>query len=220
MALLRLRKAPAKELTFEQLIEQQVDGLYRAAMRYTRDPQRAEDLVHDTVVRALRFRDSFKMGTNFKAWIYTILTNTFIHKYRRQQREREILNGAHRADVEQRLHSDSAREAARSPENTYLRDMLSDDVLKALDSLAEDYRTVIVLCDLEGLSYKEIAEVIDRPVGTVMSRLYRGRRILEDKLKAVALEQGLIKEEASDDSNGGQSSDVLDINRFRRRRRA
>ena len=218
MALLSLRKPPVKELTFEQLIEQHVDGLYRAAMRYTRDPQRAEDLVHDTVVRALRFRDSFTMGTNFKAWIYTILTNTFIHKYRRQQREREILNGAHRADVEQRLHSDKARDAARSPENNYHKDMLSDDVLHALDSLAEDYRTVIVLCDLEGLSYKEVAEVIDRPVGTVMSRLYRGRRILEGKLQAVAREQGLIKDEASDTSES--SSDVLDINRFRRRRPA
>lgn len=220
MALLSLRKPPVKELTFEQLIEQQIDGLYRAAMRYTRDPQRAEDLVHDTVVRALRFRDSFKMGTNFKAWIYTILTNTFIHKYRRQQREREILNGAHRADVEQRFHSDAARDAAHSPENTYLKNMLSDDVLHALDSLAEDYRTVIVLCDLEGLSYKEIAEVIDRPVGTVMSRLYRGRRILEGKLRAVAAERGLIKPEASDESEGAESSDVLDINRFRRRRPA
>ena len=220
MALLSLRKPPVKELTFEQLIEQNVDGLYRAAMRYTRAPQRAEALVHDTVVRALRFRDSFKMGTNFKAWIYTILTNTFIHKYRRQQREREILNGSHRADVEQRLHSDAARDAATSPENTYLRNMLSDDVLHALDSLAEDYRTVIVLCDLEGLSYKEIAEVIDRPVGTVMSRLYRGRRILEGKLRAGAAEQGLIKGESSEEAEQAKGSDVLDINRFRRRRRA
>ena len=118
MALLRLRKPPVKELTFEQLIEQHVDGLYRAAMRYTRDPQRAEDLVHDTVVRALRFRDSFTMGTNFKAWIYTILTNTFIHKYRRQQREREGARAASARSAARRTCHSSTRKSPRAGAGT------------------------------------------------------------------------------------------------------
>jgi RNA polymerase sigma-70 factor (ECF subfamily) len=215
--MLRLRKPPTSQETFEDLIQVHLDGLYGAALRYTRQPQAAEDLVHDTVVRALRFKESFEMGTNFKAWIYTILTNTFIHKYRRSQREREILNGTTRRDVESRLHSEESREAAHNPENSYLRDMLSDDVLAALDDLPEDYRTVIVLCDLEGLSYKQIAEAIDRPVGTVMSRLYCGRRTLETKLRGLAKERGIIKGDSESDS---ESDKVLDMNRFRRRREA
>ena len=127
------------------------------------------------------------------------------------------MNGPPRRDVESRLHSEESREAAQNPENSYLRDMLSDDVLAALDDLPEDYRTVIVLCDLEGLSYKQIAEAIDRPVGTVMSRLYRGRRTLETKLRGLAKERGIIKGEADTDSD---SEKVLDMNRFRRRREA
>lgn len=216
--MLRLRKPLTTQETFEDLLQSHLDGLYGAALRYTREPQAAEDLVHDTAVRALRFKDSFEMGTNFKAWIYTILTNTFIHKYRRRQREREILGGVTRRDVENRLHSEDSRSAAQDPENSYLRDMLSDDVLAALDALPEEYRMVIVLCDLQGLSYKEIADAIDRPVGTVMSRLYRGRRTLEAKLRGVAIERGILKGEAALLDSDGEK--VLDINRFRRRREA
>ncbi|MEL6544472.1 MAG: sigma-70 family RNA polymerase sigma factor, partial [Myxococcota bacterium] len=175
---------------FGELIEQHTDGLYRVALRYTRDPAAAEDLVHDTVVRALRFKDRFEMGTNFKAWVYTILTHTFIHRYRRQKREREILDGATRDDVARNLRSDEAKRLCETPERSYFEDLLSDDVVHALDELPEDFRKVVVLCDIEGLSYKEIADVVGCPVGTVMSRLYRGRRMLEEKLVGLAVEQG------------------------------
>ncbi|MCK5687957.1 sigma-70 family RNA polymerase sigma factor [Myxococcota bacterium] len=191
LQLSRFRKPKADD--FEALISEHLDGMYAVALRYTRNSAQAEDLVQDTVLRALRFRDRFEPGTNFKAWSYKILTNIFIHHYRRSKREREILEGATRGDVQDLLESPTGRAFANDPENAYLENMLSDEVLEALDSLSEEFRTVVVLCDIEGLSYKEIAEVVERPVGTVMSRLYRGRRILEEKLKTLAIERGIMR---------------------------
>lgn len=215
MSLLSFRKRRRSTDEFGELIEQHMDGLYRVALRYTRQPAAAEDLVHDTVVRALRFRDRFEMGTNFKAWIYTILTHTFIHRYRRQKREREILDGSTRDDVARNLRSDEARRMCEAPERAYFKDLLSDDVVHALDDLPEDFRKVVVLCDIEGLSYKEIADVVGCPVGTVMSRLYRGRRILEEKLVGLAVEQGIVRPEAEEET---ADASVLDLKSFRRRR--
>lgn len=207
----------AKQLDeFQSLIEQNLDGMFRVALRYTRDRAHAEDLVHDTIVRALRFQDRFERGTNFKAWIYTVLTHTFIHRYRRQKREREILEGVTQEDVASQLRSDASRELAAHPEVAYIEHMLSDDVVNALDGLPEDFRTVVVLCDLEGLSYKDIAEAVDCPVGTVMSRLYRGRRLLEQKLAGLAVERGIIKPGARE--TAAEQQRVLDLNAFRRRR--
>lgn len=206
----------AKQLDeFQGLIEQHLDGMFRVALRYTRDKALAEDLVHDTVVRALRFQDKFERGTNFKAWIYTVLTHTFIHRYRRQKREREILEGATQEDVASNLRSEASRELAAHPEAAYVEHMLSDDVVKALDSLPEDFRSVVVLCDLEGLAYKDIAEAVDVPVGTVMSRLYRGRRLLEQKLAGLAVERGIIKPGTVVPEEQQQ---VLDLQAFKRRK--
>jgi len=216
MSLLGLRK-PHQLDEFESLIASHLDGLFGVALRYTRDRALAEDLVQDTVVRALRFRDRFEPGTNFKAWVYTILTHTFIHRYRRQKREREILDGQNRVDVDRQLHSEQSRELAMRPEAAYLENLLSDDVLKALDSIPDDFRTVVVLCDIEGLSYKDIADVVGCPVGTVMSRLYRGRRMLEGKLVGLALEQGIVRPKRDESSASGQPQ-VLDITTFRRRK--
>lgn len=199
---------------FGALIEQHMDGMYRVAMGYTRDPAQAEDLVHDTVVRALRFRERFELGTNFKAWIYTVLTHTFIHRYRRSKREREILEGSSSVDVARNLRSENEMEQARAPEHAFFDRLLSDDVVSALDGLPEEFREVVVLCDIEGLSYKEIADVVGRPVGTVMSRLYRGRRMLEGKLTSLAVEQGILKSEDSTE----QDREVLDLRTYRRRR--
>lgn len=220
MSLLNFRKNQPEIDEFEGLLEAQLDGLYSVALRYTRDPAQAEDLVHDTAVRALRFRDRFEPGSNFKAWIYTILTNTFIHRYRRQKREREILEGASRDDVERQLRSESARDLAREPEHAYLEQLLSDDVIAALDELPEDFRTVVVLCDIEGLSYKDIADVLQCPVGTVMSRLYRARRLLERKLANLAVERGILKpgSQTAPEDEEEVEEPILDINAFRRRK--
>ncbi len=179
---------------FEKLLEAQLRGLHSVALRYTRDNALAEDLVHDTAVRALRFRDRFEVGSNFKAWIYTILTNTFIHRYRRQKREREIVEGASRGDVERLLRSDTSRDLAMNPENSYFKQQLSDDVVRALADLPEDFRAVVVMCDIEGQSYRDIADVLACPVGTVMSRLYRARRLLERKLGNLAAERGIVRQ--------------------------
>ena len=213
MQLIPFRKKQHKPNEFHDLVEEHLNGMYGVALRYTRDPQMANDLVQDTVVRALRFQDRFEMGTNFKAWVYTILTRTFIHKYRRSKREREILGGASRADVTTRFHSTKSQQASQAPEATYLYNVLSDDVLHALDDLPEDFKTVVVLCDVEGLSYKEIAEVVDCPVGTVMSRLYRGRRILEKKLRQTAIDQGIIRPEPVEEP------EVITLSEFRRQKR-
>lgn len=220
MALLSLRKPSDHGEDFESLLENHLDGMYRLALRYTRDPAMAEDLVHDAAVRALRFRDRFELGTNFRAWIYTILTHTFIHRYRRQKREREVLDGVSRLDVQRNLRSESTASWTDAPESAYFDRLLSDDVVKALDALPEDYRTVVTLCDLEGLSYKEIADVMGCPVGTVMSRLYRGRRQLERQLHALAVERGIIKgtPDGVETAESGGEEAILDISVFRRRR--
>lgn len=199
----------------ENLIESHLDGLYSTALRYTRDRALAEDLVQDTVVRALRFRERFELGTNFKAWIYTILTHTFILRYRRHKREREILDGHTRVDVDRELHSEQSRDMAMRPEAAYLDHLLSDDVQKALDALPDDFRIVVVLCDIEGLSYRDISAMLDCPTGTVMSRLYRGRRLLEEKLVGLAVERGIVRRKPD---TVAESSGVLDINTFRRRK--
>ncbi|RYF47655.1 MAG: sigma-70 family RNA polymerase sigma factor, partial [Cytophagaceae bacterium] len=180
---------------FEAQLEAQLDGLYNVALRYTRNPAMAEDLVHDTAVRALRFKERFEEGSNFKAWIYTILTNTFINRYRRQKREREIIEGSTRDDVEIQMRSDVTRDTARQPEAAYLEQMMSDDVIAALDDLPEEFRAVVVLCDVEGMSYRDIADVVHCPVGTVMSRLFRARKLLKRKLSGVAKERGILRGE-------------------------
>ncbi len=219
----RLRKKDAAELeTFEDLLESNLTGLYRVALSLTKNPVLAEDLVHDTCVRALRFKDRFEMGTNFRAWIFTVQHHTFIHRYRRKKREREILEGATRGDVQHQFTSDQARAKAMDPENAYLDSLLSDDVLVALEAIPADYRMVVTLCDLEGLSYKEIADIIEAPVGTVMSRLYRGRRLLEKRLRHVAIERGILKAD-SGDSQTTESADaiepstVVELKKYRRR---
>ncbi|HET6346109.1 MAG TPA: sigma-70 family RNA polymerase sigma factor [Myxococcota bacterium] len=183
-------------LTFEDLLEGQLDGLYRAALGYTRNATQAEDLTHDTVLRALRYRSGFRMGTNFKAWIYTILTNTFIERYRRRQRERQVLEDVEHHDAETAFWSAPAREAGQDVEESYLQDTLSDDVLAALNTLPDHMRTVVVLREFEDLSYKEIADVLDCPAGTVMSRLFRARRMLEPLLADVAAERGIFRRAA------------------------
>jgi RNA polymerase sigma-70 factor (ECF subfamily) len=216
MAVLPFRQKERDRQEFDGLVESNLDGLYRVALRYTRDPARAEDLVQDTVVRALRFREHFELGTNFKAWIYTVLTHTFIHGYRRRKREREILEGVSREDVERQLRSESTELALTRPEEVYLDRLLSDDVVHALDALPEEFRMVVVLCDVEGLSYREIAETLDCPVGTVMSRLYRGRRLLEEKLYHLARERGVVREEQ--ETPPAPQRSVVDLHAFRRRR--
>ena len=157
--------------------------------RYARD---AEDLMQDAFMRAYRFFDRFERGTNFKAWLFRILTNTFINNYRRNVRERSLADEGERQSVEAQLFSAGATEAAQSPEDAMLERMASADVLKAIDDLPIDFRMAVILADLQEFSYKEVAEILDVPVGTVMSRLFRGRRLLRRGLA----DQGAVGENA------------------------
>ncbi len=195
---------------FQELALKHLDPLYSAALRLTKNDRDAEDLVQDTFLRAYRFFEKFERGTNMKAWLFKILTNTFINRYRRSVKERNIVEGTERDAVHERFVSRDAAEYASNPEQYFFDRLLSDDVLRAVDSLPVDFRMVVILADLQEFSYKEIAEILDVPVGTVMSRLYRGRRLLQKALANYAVASGVLQ-----DPGDGQS---IDLEAYRRRR--
>src|SRR5438309_11826844 len=178
---------------FEGLALEHIDPLYSAALRLTKNERDAEDLVQDCFLRAYRFFDKFERGTNIKAWLFKILTNTFINRYRRNVKERSIVEGSERDAVHERFISREATEYAANPEQFFFDRLLSDDVLRAVDALPIDFRLVVILADLQEFSYKEIAEILDCPVGTVMSRLYRGRKLLQKNLLAYAVASGVVQ---------------------------
>ena len=180
---------------FEKEALPHVDALFSVGYRLTRNERDAEDLVQDTLLRGFRFFHRFESGTNCKAWLFKILHNTFVNKYRRRVREREVAGALEAGGGAGPTVSQQALDASRDPEHAILEGMLSDDVKRALDALPEDFRLAVVLCDLEELSYREIAEVMECPVGTVMSRLHRGRRLLQDMLRSYAIERGIVKSE-------------------------
>ncbi len=178
--------------TFESVALVHLDSLYATGLRMTRDPRDAEDLVQDTLLCAYRFFHRFEPGTNCKAWLFKILTNTFINKYRKRVREREVKDTLDHEETPSLMSQDVAS-ASRDPEGQFVGSMLADDVRQALEAVPSEYRLAVVLCDVEGFSYKEIADVMDCPVGTVMSRLHRGRRLLQRTLRDYAVRAGVLK---------------------------
>lgn len=202
---------------FERLAMEHVDALYSAALRLTRNERDAEDLVQDTLVRAYRFFDKFERGTNIKAWLFKILTNTFINRYRRKAKERSVIEGVEQQTVTERFFSRDMSDLSDDPETYIFERLLSDDVLRAIDDLPLDFRLAVILADIQEFSYKEIAEIVGCPVGTVMSRLFRGRRLLQKKLASYATEHGILPETAGD---GEEGEDVTDLTEYRRRRKA
>ncbi|MHA6600673.1 RNA polymerase sigma-70 factor, ECF subfamily [Corynebacterium coyleae] len=168
-----------------------LDQLYGGALRMTRNPQDAEDLVQETYLKAYKNFDSFTPGTNLKAWLYRIMTNTYINSYRKKQR-RPLETSADEV-TDYQLYSSSSHDSTglESAEVEALKAMPNSRISEALNALNEDYRMVVYYADVEGLAYKEIAEVLDIPMGTVMSRLHRGRKQLRAMLKDVAKERGI-----------------------------
>ena len=188
--------------------------LFGAALRLTKNARDAEDLVQDTYLKAFKSFASFERGTNVRAWLFRIQMNTFINRYRRRVRERELMDSSKLDETLLRnFESEAQKEALNSPEDFYLSKMLSDEVLKALDELPVDFRTVVMLADVEGFSYKDIAEMVGCPIGTVMSRLFRGRKLLQALLYGYALEEGIIR------ARPGERGAPLDLEAYRRRKK-
>src|SRR5688500_14179677 len=184
-------------------------SLYSAAMRMTRNRADAEDLVQETYLKAYRGFGGFTEGTNLKAWLYRILTNTFINRYRSQKRRPEETDLGEVEDfyLYRRLGGLEEARASRSAEDELLDLFTDTEVKEALESLPEQFRIAVLLADVEGFSYKEIAEILDIPIGTVMSRLHRGRKALQKRLYNFASERGLLPRGDSGERDTDTSDD-------------
>ena len=184
----------ADQATFAEDAMPLMDGLYSAAMRMTRNAADAEDLVQETYLKAYRAYERFEVGTNLKAWMYRILTNSYINDYRKKQRrpDESDIDDVEDLFLYRRLGGAETATLSRSAEDE-LMDLFGEDEVKvALEDLPEHYRLPIVLADVEGFAYKEIAEILDVPIGPVMSRLHRGRKQLQKRLYAFAEEHRLL----------------------------
>ena len=179
---------------FEELAMEHMSSLYNAALRMTRNPSDAEDLVQETYLKAYRAFDSFQEGTNLKAWLYRILTNTFINTYRAKKRrpDETDIEDLENLYLFRRLGGLEGATAGRSAEDEVLDHFTEAEVKEAVESLPEQFRLAVLLGDVEGFSYKEIAEILDIPIGTVMSRLHRGRRALQKRLYEFGRQRGLV----------------------------
>ena len=181
----------ADQANFERDAMQYAPQLYSAALRMTRNPADAEDVVQETFLKAYRAYHSYTEGTNLKAWLYRILTNTYINKYRKAQRRPSEVELGELQDLYLYKRLGEASGASQSAEADMLDEFVDTDVIDALESLPETFRLPVLLADVDGFSYKEIAEMLDIPIGTVMSRLHRGRKALQKKLWDVAQEHGI-----------------------------
>ncbi len=211
MALSNQHVDPARE-EFEREALKHLDALYGAALRLTRSASDAEDLVQDSFVKAYRFYDRFEPGTNMKAWLFRILTNTFINKYRRSTRERRVLEGREAEPVGEGVMSRAAMRTLTDPVSEAHRRIITAEIQEALDSLPEDYRVMILLADVEELSYKEIATIVGCPIGTVMSRLHRARKRMQRRLLDQAVQLGIVEEPAT--------AEPVSLEDYRRRKEA
>jgi len=184
----------ADQATFADQAMEFMPALYTAALRMTRNAAEAEDLVQETYLKAYRAFGSFEQGTNLKAWLYKILTNTFINAYRSRRRrpEQTEIEDVEDLYLYRRLGGLEGATAGRSAEEEVLDHFTDSDVKEALESLPETFRMAVLLADVEGFSYREIADIMEIPIGTVMSRLHRGRRALQKALLEFGMERGLV----------------------------
>jgi len=203
---------------FERAVLLHSANLLAVATRLSRNRSDAEDLVQDTLVKALRARQQYEAGTNLKAWLLKILKNTFINRYRRGGLERTILDGPDADPLADGWIGAATLRAVRDPEGQVLRPVLEREISAALDAVPEEFRLVVVLADVEELSYKEIADVVGCPIGTVMSRLHRGRRLLQGRLIEQARMLGLVPEAVEKDET--KETEPLELEAYRKRRQS
>jgi RNA polymerase sigma-70 factor (ECF subfamily) len=195
-----------------------LDAMYGVACKLTRNPTEAEDLVQDAFVKAMRARDQFHAGTNLKAWLFRILTNTFINKYRRGGLERAVLDGPDADPLADGWVSASTMRQLRDPEMLALMPLVEQEIQRALEALPADFRLAVVLCDVEEFSYEEIAQIMGCPIGTVMSRLHRGRKLLQRALYNHALALGIVKGE-EEIGAPGEGAKTASLAEYRARKR-
>ena len=190
----RVNLSTADKKRFQRDALPLLDSLYAGALRMTRNPADAEDLVQETMMRAYRSFDRFEEGTNLKAWLFRIMTNAYINTYRKKQRE--PLKVSHDEIEDFDLYRELKQHDPQwdaTPENIVLSNLVDSDIIEAIDDLPEQFRLAVVLSDVEGFSYAEMAEIMDVPLGTVMSRLHRGRKALQKRLWDIARDKGIVK---------------------------
>lgn len=209
-------KKSRKNKMFSEDAAAQLDSLYTTALRLTGQPAEAEDLVHDTFVRALRFRHRFEPGTNLRAWLFKMMVNLFTNNYRRQRRGQDISHGAEQQALLERNYARQKLHASEQPEEFFFEKLFSQDVVQAIEQLPLDFRLVVLLVDIEEFSYAQVASILDIPVGTVMSRLHRGRKLLRSALYEFALEEGYIKET----TQKREQDNTTDLQAYRRRKKS
>ncbi|TVR17609.1 MAG: sigma-70 family RNA polymerase sigma factor [Balneolaceae bacterium] len=181
-----------KQQDFNDEIIPHLDALYNFGLRLTSDPNDAEDLVQDTIVKAYRFFSSYEKGTNAKAWLFRILKNSYINNYRKKSKKPHEVDYDEVATFYETIRDE--RTETSDLEDKMFRELIDDDLSQALDSIPEDFRTVVLLCDVEDFTYEEIANMLDVPIGTIRSRLHRGRNLLKAQLMEYAAKRGYAQD--------------------------
>ena len=182
------KKEQKKQKDFNEEIIPHLDALYNFGLRLTSDPNDAEDLVQDTIVKAYRFFSSYEKGTNAKAWLFRILKNSYINNYRKKSKKPQEVDYDEVATFYETIRAE--RTETSDLEDKMFRELIDDELSNALDNIPEDFRTVVLLCDVEDFTYEEIANMLDVPIGTIRSRLHRGRNLLKAELIDYASKRG------------------------------